>query len=390
MDFGALPPEINSGRLYAGPGTAPLLAAATAWEHLAGELSFSASSYGSVIANLTSSGWRGAAATVMAGAVAPYVAWLHNAAAQAEQTATQAKAAAGAYQTAFTAVVPPALIAANRAQLTSLIAGNFFGQNSPAIAATEAAYDQMWAQDAAVMYGYAGSSASASALTPFSSPPQTTNPAGQSAQSAAVAQAGATGAGHAGALSGLNAALQGLAAPAASSSATTSSAGIVPVIAGEPVTTYLLNGATSALSINDEAFRILALATRLTGFQTSALRDLAQGIGPFDPFFGLPLPSTISPASAASAVVGQASQVSNLSVPPTWAATIAPATESPAVALAAADAAESAASMPGTMLFGETLLGTLAGRAISAVAAKSRENKDKTPNKVVPRSPAAG
>jgi PPE-repeat protein len=28
MDFGALPPEINSGRMYSGPGSAPLLAAA--------------------------------------------------------------------------------------------------------------------------------------------------------------------------------------------------------------------------------------------------------------------------------------------------------------------------------------------------------------------------
>ena len=34
MDFGALPPEINSARMYAGPGSAPMLAAATAWDDL--------------------------------------------------------------------------------------------------------------------------------------------------------------------------------------------------------------------------------------------------------------------------------------------------------------------------------------------------------------------
>ncbi|WP_140908204.1 PPE domain-containing protein, partial [Mycobacterium tuberculosis] len=28
MDFGALPPEINSGRMYCGPGSGPMLAAA--------------------------------------------------------------------------------------------------------------------------------------------------------------------------------------------------------------------------------------------------------------------------------------------------------------------------------------------------------------------------
>ncbi|PBJ29320.1 PPE domain-containing protein, partial [Mycobacterium avium] len=27
FDFGALPPEINSGRMYAGPGSGPLMAA---------------------------------------------------------------------------------------------------------------------------------------------------------------------------------------------------------------------------------------------------------------------------------------------------------------------------------------------------------------------------
>ena len=46
------------------------------------------------------------------------------------------------------------------------------GQNTPAIAATEAQYAEMWAQDAAAMYGYAGSSAAASQLTSFIRPEQ--------------------------------------------------------------------------------------------------------------------------------------------------------------------------------------------------------------------------
>ena len=40
MDFGALPPEINSGRMYAGPGAGSMLAAAAAWDGLAAELQF--------------------------------------------------------------------------------------------------------------------------------------------------------------------------------------------------------------------------------------------------------------------------------------------------------------------------------------------------------------
>jgi PPE family len=32
MDYGALPPEINSGRMYSGPGCGSMLAAATTWD----------------------------------------------------------------------------------------------------------------------------------------------------------------------------------------------------------------------------------------------------------------------------------------------------------------------------------------------------------------------
>jgi PPE-repeat protein len=88
------------------------------------------------------------------------------------------------------------VIAANRVLLMTLIATNFFGQNTAAIAATEAQYMEMWAQDAAAMYGYAGSSAIATELTQFIVPPNTTTPSAASGQSAAVAQAGATPAGN--------------------------------------------------------------------------------------------------------------------------------------------------------------------------------------------------
>ena len=76
MDFGALPPEINSARMYAGPGSGSMLAAAAAWDGLAAELQSAASSYGSVISELTSEPWLGPSSTAMAAAAAPYVAWL--------------------------------------------------------------------------------------------------------------------------------------------------------------------------------------------------------------------------------------------------------------------------------------------------------------------------
>jgi PPE-repeat protein len=81
--------------------------------------------------------------------------------------------------------------------LAALVATNIVGQNTPAIAATEAQYAEMWAQDAAAMYGYAGASAAATTVTPFNPPPPTTNPAGTGTQAAALTHAAATPAGAA-------------------------------------------------------------------------------------------------------------------------------------------------------------------------------------------------
>ena len=102
MDFGIYPPEINSARMYTGPGSAPMLTAAEAWEGLAAELHSAANSYQSVVSGLTAGPWLGPASTSMAAAAASYVAWLNATATQAEETAAQAKTAAAAYQTAFT------------------------------------------------------------------------------------------------------------------------------------------------------------------------------------------------------------------------------------------------------------------------------------------------
>lgn len=195
MDYAALPPEINSGRMYAGPGPGSLLGAAAAWEKLAADLYSTAASYSAVVSGLSAGGWKGPSSVAMAAAAGSYVTWLSGAAAQAEQAAGQALAAVAAFEAAFAATVPPPVIAANRAQLAMLVATNFLGVNTPAIMATEAHYAEMWAQDAAAMYGYAGSSAAATTLTPFNPPQQNTNPAGLAAQTAAVADSTANSSG---------------------------------------------------------------------------------------------------------------------------------------------------------------------------------------------------
>lgn len=170
MDFGSLPPEVNSGRMYAGSRSQSMLEAAGAWERLAEELYGTVTSYRSIVAALGADGWQGDPADAMADATAPYLRWLTRTAAQAEQIAGQARAAASAFDDAFTATVPPSVIDANRARLAALSATNATGYDTPAIAAVEADYGEMWAQDAAAMYRYAAASAAAATL-PALSPP---------------------------------------------------------------------------------------------------------------------------------------------------------------------------------------------------------------------------
>jgi PPE-repeat protein len=222
FDFAAMPPEINSTRMYTGPGSGPMMAAAAAWNSTAADLSTTAAGAQSVIAELAGGEWLGPSSVAMATAVQPYIEWLETTAGELAQAAGQAMASAAAYETAFAMTVPPPVIAANRAQLAALVATNILGQNTAAIMATEALYGEMWAQDAAAMYGYAGSSASAAVLSPLTSPPQTSNPTGQAAQSAATAQGAATGsqqAGLSGLVSNMPNAMQSMSTPLAAAAA---------------------------------------------------------------------------------------------------------------------------------------------------------------------------
>ena len=367
MDFAALPPEINSGRMYSGPGSGPMLAAAAAWDGLADELHSAATSYGSEIASLTGGPWLGPASASMAAAAAAHVEWLTSAAAQAEQTATQATAAAGAYDAAFAMTVPPPVIAANRSLLMSLVATNILGQNTPAIAATEARYAHMWAQDAAAMYGYAGASASSTALTPFTPPVPTTNPGAAAATNTQTMLSQLT--------STVPAALQGLASPLQSTSAAASSmSGLAGILQSLGLTTPLsfLTPANTGLTV-----------TSLTGAyaaQGSAAHADAMIVGTQDQIGGTELrimkrfdqlrTLLAREPAVVSAGLGGAGLVGGLSVPPGWAAA-APAMRTVAFALPATSlsaAADGLAESPGS-LFSEMALASTAmtGRTVGAV-----------------------
>ncbi|BAX90198.1 PPE family protein, SVP subgroup [Mycobacterium shigaense] len=376
MDFGVLPPEINSARIYAGPGSGPMLAAASAWKSLAAELHSTATSYQSTIAELIAGPWLGPAAATMAAAAAPYVDWMRIAAEQAEQTGSQAIAAAAAYEAAFAETVPPPVIAANRALLMQLIATNLLGQNTAAIANTEAQYGEMWAQDTAAMRSYATESASASSLTPFGSPSSNTTADGTADQADAVGQAAVSPAGNAQqtiqqTFSAVPNALNNLADPAAPFPGFTSRdlLGLLADLSAVFVDPEL--GATGLAA--DTSLGTTALPYDVGGYWTGVhTDDIVSGWAGVQPWPGnAPAPPTSFPVinDPASIVSGQfrhAPSVGRLSVPPAWVAA-APELRAMAAALPATTvgAAAPAGGASAGSLFSQMALASMAGRAMA-------------------------
>jgi len=318
FDFGALPPEINSTRMYTGPGAAPMMAAAAAWNNLAAELNTTASAAQSVISTLIDDQWVGSSSAAMAAAAAPYVGWMRTTAAAAQNAASQAMASAAAYEAAFAMTVPPPVVAANRAQLAALVATNMLGQNTPAIAATEAQYGEIWAQDATTMYGYAGSSANAGKLQPLTDPAPTSNPGGLGAQAAAVTQATGTSAGLPGLVSNLPSAMQSLSTPLSGAAAPASA---LSDFFNNPLVISIPNGISDMAAwnvFNGITTAVLYGHTYDAGLLSHNLPLAFGGMG-IHGWQAAPSASAASVGGApVSAGMSQASSVGKLSVPAGW------------------------------------------------------------------------
>ncbi|WP_428342057.1 PPE family protein [Mycobacterium sp.] len=194
MEFTTLPPEVISALIHSGPGSESLANAAAAWRQLGADLEDAADSYTAAVSSMAES-WHGPSAAAMSTSVAPYLTWLRTTSQQAQQVAASAQAAAVAFNSASAAVVPTATVLANRTQLAQLLATNTFGRNLPAIAATEANYQQMWANNAAAMTRYQAASTQATNLPQFTTPSSTTNPSAQASQSSAQTAAATNSAG---------------------------------------------------------------------------------------------------------------------------------------------------------------------------------------------------
>jgi len=377
IDFGSFPPEFTSAQIYAGPGSSSLMAAASAWNGLAAELTSAALGYDKVVTTLSSEEWLGPASASMAAAVQPYVTWMTTTAAQAEEAATQVQSAAGAYETALASVVPPPLIAANRAELAQATATNVLGQNSGIIAQLEAQYAQFWAQNAAAMYSYAGQSAAASKVTVFNNAPAISNPAAQITQGNAVSQAAGTATGTSAqstlskVVSSTPSTLQSLASPNATTAATT---------ATDPLSElwFLLTGQTSlptnlgALVNGYSPFAGLFYNTEgLPYFSVGMSNSFVQiaktlgAIGGPAPAAAAAVPKALPSlggmlgggAAHATASIGNAGSIGKLSVPASWAGPSQAVSHATAVPVSSISAAPEAVGGPGNLLGGMPLAG---------------------------------
>jgi PPE-repeat protein len=400
MSFSLLPPEINSALMFSGAGSGPLMAASTAWNELAADLESTSTQYQTLVTNLVTGSWLGPSSAQMAAAVQPYIAWLQGTAASAAQTGAQAEAAAAAYQTAYASMVPLPEIAANRALLAELVSNNFLGQNTGAIATTEANYLDMWIQDALGMDTYqVNSSAATTALPAQVAAPQVASGAAPAAVTAAASPADATSI-----IEGLLADLAELFGVPSSSAALT---GLDPTtlvswlgtvataVAGNPSAALLPVQATYYMGmLSSTPARMFMSSGSSSGSSAagstlaSASDSLMENVGKFiDGKMGGVVSGVsgqlASWGSKISAGMAAAQHLGGLSVPNAWHG-MAPemARAAPIMPDTSVAAPTMHAGLPSSP-FSQGLMGALAGRGVSSMGSRVAA-------KVLPRSPAGG
>jgi len=353
LDFAGIPPEITSALMYTGAGSGPLMAAAAGWSNLAAELSTTATQWESIITTLTTQQWTGLGSAAAAASAMPIVSWLTTSAAAAEQAATQATSSAAAYEAAFSGVISPPVIAANRAQLAALVATNFLGINTPAIMATEAEYAEFWVQDAITMYVYQAASTAAAILQPIAPASPSTNPAAAGIQGAATAQAATSAPAQ-----GLGNVISGVQTALSNFDQLTTLGGNVPSLsqwASIPVVqNSIAQVGVTAAWFQGNMTSVFPSLGHLVATSPAGLTPFVDDVTPLGAGLGMGT-SLVSSTNggAATAALGEASSVGGLSVPASWSAAT-PATLASSTAplegsgwTAATEEAAPIAAMPG-------------------------------------------
>ena len=376
--LGALPPEVSSALIYAGPGSSSMVAAASAWNAVAAELASTAQGIDKVVVQLAGESWLGPSSAAMAAAVQPYVSWITTTAGQAEHAAAQASSAAAAFETVFASVVPPPLIAANRAELAQAVSTNVLGLNNGVIAQLESQYAEFWSQNASAMYSYAASSAAATKISSFTEAPAIANPA--AALSSAVSSATSSPATSVqswiqGLLTNVQSRIQSLANPFIGPTATSKSAlteiwflltgqTILPTNLGalangyQPFASFFYN--TEGLpyfsvGMGNFGTQIAKSAGWLGGAVPAAAAAVPKGIGGLGGAVG-------GAGGQVAAGLGQGAHVAGLSVPNSWPGATLPSAAKPMSAIPVSEPITSGESGAGNLVGGMPVGATGAGR----------------------------
>ena len=382
--LGLLPPEVSSAQIYAGPGSGSLMAAASAWNGVAAEMTSGAMGLDAIVMALSGEEWLGPASAAFASAVQPLVEWMTTTAGQAEAAAAGAQSAAAAYETVLASVTPPPLILANRTKLGQAMATNVLGQNNGIIAQLEAQYQEFWAQNTMALMNYAGQSAAATKLPSFGKAPTVANPAAAGTQNAATAAAQGTQAANlqqtlSGLISKIQTALGQLSTPSGTGK-------LVGQIGAEnPLLTqawFLLTG-SSTLPSNLSAITNAYAPYASFFYNTEGLPYFSVGMGNFGTQIsktlgwiggaaapaaaavpkGLPgLGGLLGGGAGAAAHLGSATSIGKLSVPATWAGSVQAAPHATAIPVSSVSAAPEAAGQ-GNLLGGMPLAGVGSGTA---------------------------
>ncbi len=313
MSWAATPPEVIGAQIYGGAGAGPLIAANLALINLAMELETTATGWQTQLTALMgATGWQGTGAAAAAAAAETYISWLTTLHAAVVQAAAQAAASAAAFNVVHTpafpgvGVVDPATVLTNRTTQAALVATNVLGVNSAAIAALDALYAAMWAQDVAAMSVYQATSAAAGVLPPLVSVTGTINPAAN-APVVATAPAAALG-------SGLSALSPGDLVNSVDGFLGTPS--VFNAINGAVNTGawFTMNAIPTAVSFGHTVGAVPSIPFALT----DSVAPVAGGAIMPGTMVGSVMPTGGLAGAAASASLGEASAVGGLSVPASW------------------------------------------------------------------------